>query len=277
MQDASKRATQATRPAGAMLDHFQRYFDVLPVDTPERMREALAIRYSVYCVERGFENSAEHPDGLETDEYDSHAVHSLLVHRSSGTAIGTVRIVLPLAASPEKSFAIQRVVPPRLLAGAFPVATTGELSRFSISKQVRRRKDDQFYGPVETAPAASGPRSDEQRRGPPPRLGLMLAIMQMSARLGLTHWCAVMEPTLLRILAAASIHLEPIGGLVDYHGLRQPCYGEIVKILARLEREQPEVWNLTTDAGKWPELLLENQRKNSNLVSPPPSQHAHGA
>jgi N-acyl amino acid synthase of PEP-CTERM/exosortase system len=275
MQDASTRAVLANRPAGAMLDHFRRYFDVVPADTPERMRATLAIRYSVYCLERGFENSAEHPDGLERDEYDSHAVHSLLVHRASGAAIGTVRLVLPLAASPEKSFAIQRVVAPRALEGPFPVATTGEVSRFSISKQVRRRKDDQFYGPTDIASASSATSPNEQRQGPPPRLGLLLAIVQMSARLGLTHWCAVMEPPLLRILTAAGVHFEPVGPLVDYHGLRQPCYGEIVQVLPRIRREQPEIWELITEAGKWWELLLENQRKAKAPTLPSPRQ-AHG-
>jgi N-acyl amino acid synthase of PEP-CTERM/exosortase system len=277
MQDASTRAVAANRSTGAMLDHFRRYFDVVPADTPDRMREALAIRYSVYCVERGFENSAEHPDGLERDEYDSHAIHSLLIHRSSGTAIGTVRLVLPLVSSPEQSFAIQRVVAPRALKAAFPVATTGEVSRFSLSKQIRRRRDDQLYGPEETVSSDSTARPDEQRQSPPPRLGLLLAIVQMSARLGLTHWCAVMEPPLLRILSAAGVHFEPIGPLVDYHGLRQPCYGEIVQVLPRIRREQPEVWNLITEAGKWWDILLENQRKSKAPATLAAVPHAHGA
>ena len=42
----------------------------------------------------------DHPEGLERDQFDHHSVHSLLVHQSSGQAVGTVRLVLPRPDAP---------------------------------------------------------------------------------------------------------------------------------------------------------------------------------
>jgi N-acyl amino acid synthase of PEP-CTERM/exosortase system len=88
----------------------------------------------------------------------------------------------------------------------------------------------------------------------------MQGIVRMSAAAGLTHWCAVMEPALLRILRSTSIYFEPLGPLVHFHGMRQPCYGNIETILERLRRERPEVWDLVTDGGSLWELLRASTR-----------------
>ncbi len=256
---APEARPQSTAPE-TLLDALSRYFDIVLADTPERLRCAHEIRYEVYCLERGFESRDEHPDGLETDEFDPRGVHSLLVHRPSGEAIGTVRLVLPDPRALERSFAIQRVVDAPLLRDpeAFPVVSMGEISRFSISKKFRRRADDTFYGPDPTAPESG--RRDERRVTPPMRLGLMQAIVRMSALYGLTHWCAVMEPTLLRILSASAIHFEAIGPLVDYHGRRQPCYADIATVLTHLERNQRAVWDVVTDRGALWDLLRQAWR-----------------
>ena len=82
------------------------------------------------------------------------------------------------------------------------------------------------------------------------RLGLLQGVMRVSFELGLTHWCAAMELSLLRLLRGVSIHFEPIGPLVEYHGLRQPSIGVIDDILSRGKRERPELWDFVTDFGR---------------------------
>ena len=81
------------------------------------------------------------------------------------------------------------------------------------------------------------------------RLGLMQAIVSMSVRRGKTHWCAVMEPTLLRMLHAMGICFTPIGPLVEYHGQRQPCTGDIARMLDGVKRERPDFWDVITSGG----------------------------
>ena len=55
-------------------------------------------------------------------------------------------------------------------------------------------------------------------------LGLIKSCVEMSVREGMTHWAAVMEPALLRLLTRLGIHFNPLGSLVEYHGRRQPCW-----------------------------------------------------
>ena len=218
-----------------LLERFNRHFRTVSADTPDLIRLAQELRYQVYCIEHQFENPADHPDGREKDKFDGHSVHSLLIHRSTGQAVGTVRLVLPRRDAPEESFAIQRTTRPSVLAAShLPIHTTGEVSRFSISKRFRDSKTEEG--------------SDLRRLGPLMSLGLMQAIVSMSARHGLTHWCAVMEPKLLRMLTSMAIQFISIGAPVEYHGIRQPCYGHITTVLDRVRREQPMFWQILTQA-----------------------------
>jgi N-acyl amino acid synthase of PEP-CTERM/exosortase system len=123
-----------------------------------------------------------------------------------------------------------------------PLHRTAEVSRFSISKQFRRRKIDSLYEGFDTS---AGQRSV----APLMSLGLIQSLVRMSAEHGITHWCATMEPKLLRLLAAMAIHFEPLGPLVPYHGLRQPCYCEVAPMLRTVQREQRQLWEVLTDGG----------------------------
>jgi N-acyl amino acid synthase of PEP-CTERM/exosortase system len=75
----------------------------------------------------------------------------------------------------------------------------------------------------------------------------------MSVREGITHWAAMMEPALLRLLTRLGIHFNPLGPLVDHHGRRQPCWVDLDVMLRRAVDERPDVWNVITDGGRlWP-------------------------
>src|SRR5580704_1178952 len=85
-----------TAPASAdILRRYNNSFRTERADTPEMIRTAQAIRYQVYCLERKFENAAEHDDGLECDALDDKAIHNLVLHRPTSEAIGTARLILP--------------------------------------------------------------------------------------------------------------------------------------------------------------------------------------
>ena len=233
---------------GTPLERFNTYFETRMADSAQSIRQSQAIRYQVYCIEHPHEK-ADNPDGLEIDEFDSHSVHALLIHRPSGIATGTVRLVLPLRDTPENSFAIQTFLPPETLrAENVPLQTTAEISRFCISQLFRRRLNDTPYGEPETITTAEERRS-QRRSGPLMRLGLMQAIIRMSTEHNLTHWVALMEPTLLRMLDAMGVRFHRIGPLVPYHGWRQPCSGNIAEMLDCLKREQPDFWAIVKSDG----------------------------
>jgi N-acyl amino acid synthase of PEP-CTERM/exosortase system len=258
-QDAAyPQLKPAVFPVGAepakecLLEIYNRYFFSQAADTPELVARAQEIRYQVYCIEQqGYEDAAQHPDGREKDEFDTRSIHSLLVHRPSGVAMGTVRLVLPDGDAPDRSFAIQRAFEPSALTngGFFPIATTAEVSRFSVSKAFRRRRGDGMF-PGEDPDLAAGDAPAPRRSGPLMSLGLIQGLVRMSAQHGVTHWCAMMEPKLLRMLTTLGIYFEYIGEPVEYHGLRQPCYCAVDPMLQRVQQERPSYWDVLTDQGR---------------------------
>ena len=184
---------------------------------------------------------------METDDYDAQSVHSLLIHRPSGAFAGTVRIIVPVP-STGYSLPISKVCTESL---PFPRQTTAEISRFSISKSFRRRCTDGLY-PDEQEDGSNEERADrlDKRLIPTMAIGLMREIVRMSSEQGVTHWCAVMMPSLLRLLARLGIHFSPLGPLVDYHGKRQPCFRHCGEMLEQIRAEQTEIWAFLTDDGR---------------------------
>jgi|SRR5579871_6023639 len=234
-------------PGVDLLERFNLYFETAFADTPALLEQAHAIRFRVYCLETQFEDAAAFPDGLERDAFDTHSVHGLLIHRASAQAMGTVRLVLPLVEAPESSFAAQAVTNhPALRDGtAFPLASTAEVSRFCISRSFRRRATDTLYA----EPIAEPDSAFDRRSGPLMRLGLIQTLVRMSAQYGITHWCAVMEPTLLRMLDAMAIRFSAIGPLVEHHGVRQPCSCNVAEALRAVKQEHPAFWEVLTCGG----------------------------
>jgi N-acyl amino acid synthase of PEP-CTERM/exosortase system len=226
----------------SLLEQYRHYFEAVPAKSESAIRESQRIRYQVYCVENPFESAEDHPDGLEEDEFDSRSSHSLLIHRPTGQAMGTVRLVMPLPDAPEQSFPMQRACADAAFK-ILPIERTAEVSRFSISKAFRRRSTDGLYEGVEG-------RGGRRSLMPLMTLGLIQALTRASAVYGISHWCATMEPSLLRLLATIGIRFRPLGGMVEYHGLRQPCYCEVGPMLDRVKGEHPEIWEVLTDGGQ---------------------------
>jgi len=195
-------------------------------DTPALVEQAYRLRHQVYCLERGYEPSV---NDLETDAYDKHARHVVLSLRGCGTVIGTVRMILPQARQPTRSFPMQAVCD-RAALSAVPLRSAVEVSRFAVSKERRN-----------VSPAAASLS----------RLALVRGLVQLSQQAGVTHWCAVMERTLLRLLRSSGIHFEAVGPLVEYHGLRQPAFCELAGMLDRMRAEQPEIWDFVTNEGQF--------------------------
>lgn len=258
--EADRQNSVAAQPP--LVDIYERWFESRLANTPELRRQAFRLRYQVYCVENPFEDPADNPNGEETDQYDSHSVHSLLIHRPSGAVAGTVRLVLPLPDNLDESFALQRVCREPLLKDrkAFPVLHMAEISRFCVSKEFRRRRGDGLYPNIHDPT----PRTVEEERRVIPHmtLGLIESLVRMSIQHGVTYWCAVMEPTLLRLLGRLGIYFDPIGPLVDYHGRRQPCFIKLSRLLTRVAQERSDVWEVLTDRGRHWEALLEMENSH---------------
>jgi N-acyl amino acid synthase of PEP-CTERM/exosortase system len=234
-------------------------FVTVDADTPKLQEKSFQIRYQVYCLEKAYEDPDKYPDGLETDSFDSHSAHILLEHRPSGRFIGTTRLVLPIAPQSEWSFPLQLMCAQNRIgiSRSFPIDETAEVSRFCISRRIRTERS--INSCDEKAQGASHPALDMT-------IAMMEGIFRKSVEAGVTHLCAAMEPSLLRLLARLSIYFRPFGPLVDFHGKRQPCWQKLSILFDRAYREQKDTWRqLTADGVHWE--TLQNCRTGRHPLS----------
>jgi N-acyl amino acid synthase of PEP-CTERM/exosortase system len=196
-------------------------FRISFAESAEDFMELHRLRYDVFCSQRRILTGE---NGTEGDPYDATSRH-ILLRRSDGEMVGTVRLVLPVPGRLGRSFPLQRVCNPELLSG-IPLATTGEISRFCLS---RDRRDSAEHADTVL------------------RLGLMKGIVRASTEAKLTHWCAAMEKGLLRLLHLAAIWFEPVGPPIEYFGTRQPAVANIADVLKRGKLERRPIWNYVTD------------------------------
>jgi N-acyl amino acid synthase of PEP-CTERM/exosortase system len=92
--------------------------------------------------------------------------------------------------------------------------------------------------------------SDSRRIIPHMTLGLLSIAVEFMIRHGVDHVCAVMEPTLLRLLSRFGIHFTLLGPPLEYHGIRQPCFAPLGELLQGIASERLDVWNVITDEGR---------------------------
>lgn len=259
-----------------VLNKFRQYFEIIQADTESLRNEAFRLRYQVYCLEMGFEDATDLVDQRETDTFDSRSVHSIIRYKcnSTPTVAAGVRLVLADRQDPGKPFPIEEHCEVSLKRAGFDPAsidrgTLAEISRFAVSKEFKRRVGESQsvsgIGPVTDAYVAV---KGGARLMPHLTLGLFAAIVRMSASNGITHWYAVMEPSLFRLLSRFGINFLPIGEMVDYHGMRRPCFGEIETVLAGIYDKRPDVWDFITSEGRyWPRPTHEVIEKSHRVTA----------
>lgn len=211
-------------PAAEQFHYEMQGIHVDVADTPAAILEAQALRHQVFCLERGI-FTAEAGQTSELDEFDARSRHVVIRDTTAGAVVATARVVAGSSAAKGLSLPMQRFCSPAIF-HQLPMDTVGEISRFAISKQFR------------TGVSASGPLI---------RLALLKGILRVSGDMGLTHWCALMEPTLLRLLAATGVHFAPLGPMVDAYGRRQPSVAAITFALAQGRRQKPDYYFMVSD------------------------------
>jgi len=243
-----------------LCDLFFEYFDVVMDSEPGVVDEAARLRYQVYCIENNFEDASRFADGKEVDEYDWRSVHSIVRHRKLGITAASVRLVLSDHDCPEAPFPLEKNCAATFrssasIPGSIPRGSIAEISRFAVSKHFKRRVGEAGH-PAGVGPDPEHyikPDANKGRVIPHLILGLFAAIVKMSAEHHITHWYAVMDVSLLRLLVRFGINFRLMGGPVEYHGLRQPCFGSVDEILAGIWEKRADIWQLITDDGAvWP-------------------------
>ena len=199
------------------------YFHARSIDeAPQLLDKSYGLRYQVYCLERKFLRASDYPEGLEIDEFDRHSIHVGAVD-GCGELAGTARVVT----ISEIGFPLFRhcTIFPHELERHSPARRLVEVGRLSVSRSYRRRANDGDYGVTASLPSgASAPSRHAQRRRARDNVfpTLLKALYQATKRLGVTHWLAAMEPSLVLLLAQQGLPFRLIGPESDYLGLVAP-------------------------------------------------------
>ncbi|OGP16683.1 MAG: hypothetical protein A2V21_305210 [Deltaproteobacteria bacterium GWC2_55_46] len=212
------------------------------VETEDELKEVFKLRYQVYCLECGFESTADHPSGTERDEYDEHSVHFIAKDRHDNI-VGTVRLIK----SSELGFPIEKHCKTRLDTSQVPKDSAVEVSRLAISKLYRRRAGDDLYGASGSTVDESSSAGHSQRRRPEIVLGLYKAMYRESKWLGVVNWYAVMEKSLFQLLKVSGVVFNQIGDVTEYHGNRIPYIARISNIERQIAQRKPELFHFFTD------------------------------
>ena len=214
------------------------------------LKDTFRMRYEVYVDEFGFEDEADHPDGLETDEYEKESIHFACLNETD-SVVGTIRLVL----HSDKGFPIEHAIKLNFTGEKPEPDKTGEISRLTVSKDLRRRKEDGMYGVESYLKKKEGgvlpddgtiPKEMAGRKNPIIVLGLYQVMIQESLRQGLTHWYMITEKKIFYALKKYGFLFHQIGEPVQYHGERIPYFADIHELLVNLKH---------TNAGMYDFLL----------------------
>lgn len=169
------------------------------------MHKILALRFQVYCRERGFLDAADYPDGCERDEHDAHSAHFVAVD-PEGEVAGYVRMVRPDAI---ETFPFQNHCV-TLMDGVVlhSASRSVEISRLMVNERYRRYCGD----------------------SPEVLAALFQQIYQYSLKHGIRYWYAAMEQSLVRNLAGWHAGFRQIGPFTDYYGPVAPFVADLREI-----------------------------------------------
>jgi N-acyl-L-homoserine lactone synthetase len=223
------------------------------------------LRYKVYCLEWGFEKPENHVSGGITDIFDSHAIH-FAVKDDSQKIIGAIRLIM----DSDEGFPIEKYCELDINKDEIHHDRIAEISRLVIHRDYRRRAEDKYiYGPDEERRSIGSfafeynysynRRSEdrqrykhhmqrgsisqtERRKRHEIIISLYKAIYIESKRRQLSHWYAVMTKGIVTLLDRFGLKFEAIGDPVDYHGIRTPYLGEIVKIEEEISNREPDLY-----------------------------------
>ncbi|RKZ96899.1 MAG: hypothetical protein DRQ43_03800 [Gammaproteobacteria bacterium] len=236
----------------SITDYFQTNLRAEKALSQEQKDDAHRLRFSVYCNERGYEDSNNFPDQLESDEYDIGAVQTLIRHRESNHPLGVARLVLPEQINSERPFPIEKhfghVFDKSILQQFdFSDHNIAEISRFAISQQsIEYIFSNSSQPSIESLMTF---RRTAKELVPHISLGLIAMLFTMSQQHQIKYLYAAMEPSLNRRLARLGIKFTQIGPAINYHGKRQPMIGKVDDLLRNIYYEKNDFFQLIKSMG----------------------------
>jgi N-acyl amino acid synthase of PEP-CTERM/exosortase system len=237
-----------TKGLPSRLDQFQRYFSVKLATTPQQMDQVFALRYRVFCEELQLEPAELFPGHRESDAFDGHSRHCLVIHRRSGQVAGCVRLVRP---GPQHLMPFERHCLDALrLDNAERFydmrAESCEISRIAVDHFFRRRCCQHVSTTAEQLleDCCDKERSSFSLIG----VALALAGVAMAAVERRPYMLAMMEAGLPRRLRRLGMPSERLGGAVDYHGRRSLYLLDARQIVAQMDPQLASLYRSILEA-----------------------------
>ncbi|MDD5275859.1 MAG: PEP-CTERM/exosortase system-associated acyltransferase [Methylovulum sp.] len=237
-----------------LFDLFNDYFEKVPATSDALKKEVYKLRYQVYCLEIAGYKPEDYPDGLESDEYDSHSIHYLIRHRKSGEYAATTRIILTDANNPDELLPIEThcTIDNVAVTQTIDRRHLAEVSRFCVSKSFKKRKNEaNTLTPICADLDQDFFTADERRTFPHITFALIASVIKASREHNIDTLYGSMELPWLRFLAASGINFVKIGPLVNYHGERWPCAIKIDDLLNDVEKKNKCLWEMLTNKGRF--------------------------
>lgn len=241
-------ASKADNEAFQISKHFSSYLSAHVATHLPLKQEAFRIRHDVYCSELHFEELRS--DQMETDEFDEHAIFSLIEHKGSGNFTGCIRVVesanehelLPMEKYCQHAFTDSQLSPDN-----FRRDQLCEFSRLAVRSAYRRRRMDQYPSAATGAINEITYSEKELRCFPFIAIGLYMSAAAIAIERGTHHAFVMMEPRLARSMRFVGINFKQVGPTVDYHGKRAPYYISAERFLDSLK---PGFRNLFDNLGR---------------------------
>lgn len=185
-----------------------------------------AVRYRVYCEERGFEDSQQFPEGLEHDRWDPFSFKFIVRCRRSGDYVAAMRLVrsscgqLPLHSH-------CRVTPEWGV--QLPEQGFVELSRLCVLSS----HSSNFWGMKRAIKGAA--------YEPGIFWGMVRAAFSVSQDEKIGHWYFLTSAALARRLQQCMIHTDQVGGPCELNGIRHPYLVDVERSRQRIMTESPRL------------------------------------
>jgi N-acyl amino acid synthase of PEP-CTERM/exosortase system len=203
---------------------FLSYFDVSLATTSVQLEQLARMRYRVYCEEFGYENAADFPSRLETDEFDEYSHHCMVTHKRSGRPAGCVRLV---CASENHALPIQKYCLHSVYTDYAEALLTDhdnicEFSRLSVDSTFRRRRgeDHTQIGEFDAMDCCHQERRTFSLIG----VATFIAAVALASLTRREQIFGMMESNLPRLLRRSGLLVQQAGDYMEYHGNRAPYY-----------------------------------------------------
>lgn len=255
---------------------YHQLFEVVQAESDALKEKAFRIRHEVFCEEFGYKEVKSNANKLERDIYDERAKHCLLIHKRSGEAIGTLRVVMPDQNDLQNSFPLQEIFSGGRLREDHVLSNICEISRLCVLKKFRSRAGD------EGSPLGGVHDQDQEtfvdktckrlarRIIPFAPIGLIKSGFDIAVENGYTQGCAFLETQLIDSFERLGIVCQRIGPVIDHDGQRQPVIIDFFTTVNNMRVRQKAVWEMVTNNGLMHERIYDlksEQHACDNLLS----------